>query len=220
MFTNLEKDAAPWLFGPSSRMGIRALAVSSVLIWCTAGAAAPPPSKAVQPVVQSGSAPTAGAEAPPKAGGCCAGHTQPTAEAAPTKSGGCCAEKAKTGADATTVKSGGCGGCGGKGHATAGAAQTTDGGCGGHAQPTAVAAPPAKAGGCAGDPISPAEAAAITKVQQNPSGAAGESAGSPKLVATKTTVTAEPVWRGQPFKFDFEIRNTGTADLMLWPKGG
>ncbi len=206
--------------GPFIRLGLGALAATAMFAWCTDLAAAPPPSKTVQPAAHSGCSSTAGAEPSKKADGCCAAHGKSATDEDKAKTGGCCAEKAKAEGGASATKSSGCGGCSGKGHAATPASQTKDGGCGGHSEPTVVAAPPAKSAGCSGTTVTPAEAAAINKVQQDPAGAAGDSTGSPKMVAKNTTAKAEPVWRGQPLKFDFEIRNEGTADLMLWPKGG
>ncbi|MHC4064297.1 MAG: hypothetical protein ACYSUI_07330 [Planctomycetota bacterium] len=37
----------------------------------------------------------------------------------------------------------------------------------------------------------------------------------PRWVCTNQTVTLDPVWRGQPLDYNFQIRNEGTADLRI-----
>ncbi|MBI4717949.1 MAG: hypothetical protein HY763_09115 [Planctomycetes bacterium] len=61
------------------------------------------------------------------------------------------------------------------------------------------------------------------EVPTAPSAESGSTTGEPlqpKFVAASLTSTIEPVWRGQPLNFKFEIRNEGTADLYVTPKGG
>lgn len=44
---------------------------------------------------------------------------------------------------------------------------------------------------------------------------------APKWACDRQTVTAEPVWRGQRgVTFDFDIRNEGTAPLVIKAQGG
>ncbi|MHC4234345.1 MAG: hypothetical protein ACYSUQ_04435 [Planctomycetota bacterium] len=37
----------------------------------------------------------------------------------------------------------------------------------------------------------------------------------PRWVCPNQTVTLDPVWRGQPLDYNFQIRNEGTADLRI-----
>ncbi|MCK4624816.1 MAG: hypothetical protein KAV00_05870 [Phycisphaerae bacterium] len=53
-------------------------------------------------------------------------------------------------------------------------------------------------------------------------GRKGELAKNPntKWACDQTTVTLDPVWKGKPLVFNFNIRNEGTANLHIRAKGG
>ncbi len=82
-------------------------------------------------------------------------------------------------------------------------------------QPKTPAATPAhqrairkkKSGGCGSKSVTP-----------NPKPA--ESGPHPHWVCAQSTITADPVWKGQRVKFTFKITNDGEADLKIKAKGG
>ena len=44
--------------------------------------------------------------------------------------------------------------------------------------------------------------------------------GSPQWVCPESTVTIDPVWRGQQIECSFSIRNEGAGDLNIKARGG
>lgn len=73
-----------------------------------------------------------------------------------------------------------------------------------------TARPVVKRGGC-GDKGNGFTAADLTPSQTGP---------HPVFTCENTTVKLDPVWRGRPVECNFEIQNTGQADLKLKIKKG
>jgi len=93
-------------------------------------------------------------------------------------------------------------------------------------QPAAPVAPEAGAdkGGCGSNPAADAawleRVRAAAQASNSPTPDGSTQASAPKWSCKTTTVKAEPVWKGQPLTFTFDVGNEGNADLHIKVKGG